>query len=95
MKNSLKMPCIRRTFGKSVILFVCFIFIFTTYVFLDVVFLVSLSRFHNISIKLEDVESLEEIRLLVDELKREMSLLSVSPVVLIKCTMHPTEKRWR
>ena len=62
----------------SVILFVCFIFVFTTYVFLEVVFLVSLPRFHNISIKLEDVESLVEIRLLVDELTREMSLLSVS-----------------
>ena len=62
----------------SVVLFVCFTFIFTTYVFHDVVFLVSLSRFHNTSIKLEDIESLEEIRTLVDELKREMSLLSVS-----------------
>lgn len=39
---------------------------------------VSLSRFHNISMKLEDVETIEEIQMLVHDLKRDMSLLSVS-----------------
>jgi len=37
-----------------------------------------LSRFHNISKKMEDTKNIEDIRSLLDELKREMSLLSKS-----------------
>ena len=45
--------------------------------FRDIIFS-SLSRFHNISKKMEDTKNIEDIRSLLDELKREMSLLSVS-----------------
>ena len=37
----------------------------------------SLCRFHGISTKLEEVKSIEEIKMLIDELKREMAMLSV------------------
>ena len=37
----------------------------------------SLCRFHGISTKLEEVKNIEEIKMLIDELKREMAMLSV------------------
>ena len=40
--------------------------------------LTSLSRFHTLSTSIEKAENLEDISLLVDELEREMLLLSVS-----------------
>lgn len=36
----------------------------------------SLCRFHGISTKLEEVKNVEEIKMLIDELKREMAMLS-------------------
>ena len=41
-------------------------------------FLSSLSRFHTLSTNIEKAGNLEDIWLLVGELEREMSLLSVS-----------------
>jgi len=36
-----------------------------------------LCRFHGINTKLEEVKNIEEIKMLIDELKREMAMLSV------------------
>ena len=40
--------------------------------------LFSLSRFHGVTTQMADIENLGEIRMLIGELKKEMSCLSVS-----------------
>ena len=40
--------------------------------------LFSLSRFHGVTTQMADIENLGEIRMLIGELKKEMSRLSVS-----------------
>ena len=38
----------------------------------------SLSRFHGISMQMENVQNIEDIQMLIREIKKEMSLVSVS-----------------
>ena len=44
----------------------------------NLIVLFSLSRFHGVTTQMADIENLGEIRLLIGELKKEMSRLSVS-----------------
>ena len=44
----------------------------------NLIALFSLSRFHGVTRRMEDIENLGEIRMLIGELKKEMSRRSVS-----------------